>query len=390
MVRALAAAGALVVSLDSVVNVAFPAMASSFAVPPEAMRWVIICYVGSYAVMSFVGGAAADRLGYARVFTAGLALSAAAFVLGGLAPTLPTMLAARVVQGLGGGLVYGTAPGLGTLGVPPPARGRALGFVNAAIGAGFAAGPVLAGTLIEISGWRAIFWARVPCALAVLIWALAVRAGSRPGVGGVAAPRLVAAGDVLRAPVVKAGALAFLANAGIFAVWLLAPFHLIITRGLSAWAASLLFVLTPLGTAVAALPAGRLADRVGARLPMVVGLAVEAAGLAVMSGATAATPAVVVGAALFAAGFGVGLFQVPNMTAVMAEFPPSQQGAAGGVSFLARTLGIVAGVAVFAQLVAARRVSAGFDRAFAEAFVVATAVVAAAALTAAPWRRHTR
>ena len=81
----LAAAGALVVSLDSVMNVAFPAMAAAFGVPPEAMRWIIICYVGSYAVMSFVGGVAADRLGHARVFTAGLALSAAAFVLGALA-----------------------------------------------------------------------------------------------------------------------------------------------------------------------------------------------------------------------------------------------------------------------------------------------------------------
>jgi hypothetical protein len=63
------------------------------------------------------------------------------------------------------------------------------------------------------------------------------------------------------------------------------------------------------------------------------------------------------------------------------------------VSFLARTLGIVAGVAGLAQLVAARRAAAGFDRAFAEAFLAATALVALAALAALaalPWRRYTR
>ncbi|MGH7354820.1 MAG: MFS transporter [Candidatus Rokuibacteriota bacterium] len=385
MVRGLAAAGALVVSLDSVVNVAFPAMAAAFAVPPESMRWVIICYVGTYAVMAFVGGAAADRLGHAPVFRAGLALSAAAFILGACAPTFGWLLVARMVQGLGGGFVYGTAPGLGTLGVPAAARGRALGFINAGIGVGFTAGPLLAGLLIEVAGWRAIFWARVPCALAVLVWALALRVEGRA-----AKPRLVAAGDMPRGRVLRASILAFLANAGIFAVWLLAPFHLILSRGLSAGAASLLFVLTPLGTAVAALPAGRLADRVGARVPMALGLAIEAVGLGFLSGATATTPLAFTGAALFVAGFGVGFFQVPNMAAIMTEFSPSQQGAAGGVSFLARTLGIVAGVAVFAQLVAWRRGTVGFDRAFAEAFVGATVIVAAAALAAMPWRRYTR
>lgn len=63
MTRWIAAAGAFVVSLDSMVNIAFPSMAAAFRVPPEQMRWVIICYVGTYAFMSFGGGALADRGG---------------------------------------------------------------------------------------------------------------------------------------------------------------------------------------------------------------------------------------------------------------------------------------------------------------------------------------
>src|SRR3990172_7671125 len=99
MTRWIAAAGAFVVSLDSMVNIAFPSMAAAFRLPPEAMRWVIICYVGTYALMSFGGGALADRVGHGRVFRAGLALSAVGFVLSGTAPTFGWLLGGRVGQG---------------------------------------------------------------------------------------------------------------------------------------------------------------------------------------------------------------------------------------------------------------------------------------------------
>ena len=91
-----------------------------------------------------------------------------------------------------------------------------------------------------------------------------------------------------------------------------------------------------------------------------------------------ATPVEVVAAALFAAGFGLGLFQVPNMTLVMGAFPAGQQGAAGGLSFMARTLGVVAGVGTLSAIFAARRPVAGFDAAFSTAFAVAASVVAIA------------
>ena len=66
--RWIAAAGAFVTMLDSMMNIAFPAIATAFAVPPDAMRWVIMCYVFTYAFLSFAAGALADRIGHARVF----------------------------------------------------------------------------------------------------------------------------------------------------------------------------------------------------------------------------------------------------------------------------------------------------------------------------------
>jgi hypothetical protein len=115
---------------------------------------------------------------------------------------------------------------------------------------------------------------------------------------------------------------------------------------------------------------------------MAAGLGLEAAGLGVLSTAGPVTSPVVLGLALGAAGLGLGLFQVPNMTALMAQFPAGQQGVAGGFAFLARTLGTVAGVAVLAQVFAAVRVAAGFDAAFARACLAAATAVGLAALAA--------
>jgi MFS family permease len=386
MIRWIAAGGAFVVSLDSIMNVAFPAIAVAFAAPPEQMRWVIICYVGTYALTAFVGGALADRVGHGRIFRAGLALSAGAFVAAGLAPSFGWLLVGRVLQGLGGGCVYGTAPGIVTLASSPADRGRALGFLGAAIGLGLSVGPLASGVLVDAVGWRAIFHVRVPLALLALGAALL----ALPPASAPRAPKLVAAADLLRAPVLAASALAFVANAGIFSIWLLAPFYLVAARGLDASAAGVLFMLTPLGTALAAPPAGRLADRLGPRGLIAAGLALEALGLGLLSRADAATPIALLAVALFGAGFGLGLFQVPNMAVVMAAFPSAQQGAAGGLAFLARTLGTVAGVAALAQLFGTRRLAIGLGAAAAEGFLAAAlAVGLAAALAALRRRRYT-
>jgi len=384
MSRWIAAAGALLVSLDSMMNIAFPAIAAAFAVEPERVRWVIICYVLTYAITSFAGGALADRIGYVAVFRAGVGLSVVAFVMGGAAVGFGWLLVARIVQGFAGGLIYGTSPALAIVGAPPALRGRRLGFLSGAMGLGFL-GSLPAGVLVESFGWRAVYHVRVPLALVVLVWAFAAR--SEPVERR---PKPMAFGDVARGPVLRAGALSFVARGAIFAIWLLVPFYLVEARGLGAIVGGLLFMLTPLGTTVAAPLAGRLADRIGASAPAVVGLALEAAGLAVLGFVDGATPLALVALALFVAGFGLGFFEVPNMATIMAAFPAGRQGAAGGLSFLARTLGVVAGVALMGQIVATRSAAVGFLGAFAESLRVAALAVAGAcifALTGARARR---
>ncbi len=378
MTRWIAAAGAFVVSLDSMVNIAFPAMAAWFHLAPESVRWVIVFYVLTYSIMSFVAGAVADRVGHARVFRAGLAGSAVAYVVVATAPAFGWLLVGRVLQGVAGGLVYGTAPGLTTLAAPVAERGRALGFLNSAMGLGLAGGPIVGGVLVRSLGWQAVFAARVPLAIVVL----AAAAWQLPRGAPAATHRGVRLGDVARVTVLHPSALSFLANAGIFSIWLLAPFYLVDMRALGPVVGGLLFMLTPLGTTLAAPMAGRLVDRAGTRLPLIVGLAAEAAGLAALSRAGDATSEWIVAASLFTAGLGLGLFQVPNMTEVMNAFPAGQQGAAGGLSVTARTLGVVSGVSAFSAVFAARRARAGIEAGFETAFAAAAVVVGCAALAA--------
>jgi len=225
-------------------------------------------------------------------------------------------------------------------------------------------------------GWPAAFVFRAP-----LFLVLALAALTRFGrvVGAAPVPRRLAAADVLRLPVLRAGLLAFLSQYAQFAVWLLMPFFLVGARGLSPSVGGAVFVLTPLATALAAPLGGVLTDRIGPRWPLRIGLALEAAGLLAIGGVTEATGIALVGAAMALVGFGAGLFQVPNLAVMMAAFPPAQQGAAGGLAFLGRTLGSAVGVQVTALLFDARLPRDGFLPAFHAAFLAAGAVCALAA-----------
>ena len=354
-------------------------MAAAFGVGPAAIRWIIICYVLTYALTAFAAGLLADRLGPAPVLTAGLWMSCGAFAAYSIVSSFGAVLALRVAQGIGGGLVYGTAPALVTLSLPRERHGRGLGLMSLGLGAGLAAGPALGGIVVEAFGWLAVFVARAPVMGVLGLLALLGPAAAR---GGGLVSRIVASRDLLRPAVLKAAALAFLSNHAQFAVWLLVPFFLVRALGLSPSAGGLFFMLTPLGTAAAAPVSGWAADRFGTRWPLVIGLLVEVGGLWTLARLAAESPLPLVAVGLALVGFGVGIFQVPNLAEMMAAFPPAQQGAAGGLAFLSRTVGSAAGVQVTAMIFESRLSSAGFLAAYHAAFVAAAATCGAAALLA--------
>jgi MFS family permease len=375
----LAAAGFLLVGLDGSLNIAFPSMAAAFDVAPTTIRWVIICYVGTYSLTAFAAGVLADRLGAGRVVRAGLFLSLLCFLAFAIVPSFGALLVVRVLQGVSGGLIYGAAPALVTLALPPARHGWGLGWASFGLGVGLGVSPLIGGFLVEAFGWKGVFLYRVPVAAAIIALAASTReAGSTSG----STWRMVVPADILRWPVIHVGTLAFLANFAQFSVWLLVPFYLVTERGISPAVGGLLFMLTPLATAVAAPVSGRATDRWGRRGPMILGLVVEAGGLVLVARCGAGTPLPLVGAALAFVGFGLGVFQVPNIAQTMAAFPARQQGMAGGFAFLSRTLGVVVGVQSAAWLFGARAAALGFLSAFRFTFDTAAVVCAVAAFLA--------
>ena len=375
----LAAAGFLLVGLDGSVNIAFPAMAAAFHISSTMVRWVIICYVGTYALTAFAAGVLADRLGPGRVVRAGLVLSLFCFAGYAVVGSYETLLLLRVLQGMSGGLIYGAAPALVTLSLPSSRHGWGLGWASTGLGLGLTVSPIIGGVLVGAFGWRGAFLYRVPITAAMIVLAAWTTA---PRAGGHGVWRMVVPSDIFRRPVLHAGLLAFLANYAQFSVWLLVPFYLVSERGLSAAAGGLLFMLTPLATGLVAPISGRMVDRLGPRGPMVAGLAAEAAGLLLVARCNGSTPLPLVGGALALVGLGLGIFQVPNIAQAMAAFPPRQQGAAGGFAFLSRTMGVVGGVQAAALLFQERALTLGFLPAFRFTFAAAAAVCSLAALIA--------
>ena len=162
----LAALGVLTVSLDTAVNIAFPAISAAFQVAATSIQWIVLTYMVTFAVALIPAGRLADRIGHARVFQGGLVLTGVAHVLCGLAPAWAWLLGARVVQGLGAALVMASAPALVTLSTEADRRGRALGRLGLAASLGAVVGPLGGGVLVGALGWRVVYLGRLPLVVA--------------------------------------------------------------------------------------------------------------------------------------------------------------------------------------------------------------------------------
>jgi EmrB/QacA subfamily drug resistance transporter len=155
--------------LDSTaVNVALPTLGADLDAGLAGLQWVINGYLLSLAALILLGGALGDRYGRRRVFTVGVCWFALASALCGLAPTVEVLVAARVLQGIGGALLTPGSLAILQSSFGPGQRARAIGAWSGLGGIAAAVGPLLGGVLIQGVSWRAIFLLNVPVALVVL------------------------------------------------------------------------------------------------------------------------------------------------------------------------------------------------------------------------------
>jgi EmrB/QacA subfamily drug resistance transporter len=156
----------------SVTNVALPAIGKALGGSAADLQWVINAYLLPLSALLLLGGAAGDRYGRMRLLVGGTILFALASAACALAPGLPVLLAARAVQGIGAAILMPNSLAILGASFAGETRGRAVG-IWASAGAMLAAiGPVIGGWLIDVVGWRAIFLINLPLALGAIALAL--------------------------------------------------------------------------------------------------------------------------------------------------------------------------------------------------------------------------
>jgi EmrB/QacA subfamily drug resistance transporter len=429
----------------TVVNVALPALGRDFDATLSGLQWTVNGYTLTLASLILLGGSLGDRYGRRRVFSIGVVWFAAASLLCGLAPNLPMLVAARMLQGVGGALLTPGSLAIMQASFVPEDRAKAVGAWSGLGGIAAAAGPFIGGWLLEAT-WRLVFLINIPVAVLVLV--VTARhvpetrdpdAHGRFDVAGAALGAVGLAG--LTAALVRAGEAGWtggtLAAGGVGLLGLAAfvvrerrvdhpmlPFSLFASRQFSAANAvtfamygalgGVLFLLvvylqvvvgySPIVAGTALLPitvlmlllsarSGALAQRIGPRLQMTVGPLICAAGVALMSridqGASYpfdVLPAVAV--------FGLGLATTvaPLTSTVLAAASERRAGIASGVNNAVARAGSLLAVATLpltAGLAGADyRDPAAFTAGFRSAALQCAGLLVAAGLLAAATIRN--
>ncbi|MFI0368200.1 MFS transporter [Actinomadura sp. 1N219] len=397
-----------IINLDNtILNVALPTLQHDFGSSLSGLQWTIDAYLIVIASLLILAGSTADRLGRRRVFQTGLALFVTGSVLCSLAPSLGWLVAARVVQAVGGSMLNPVAMSIITnVFTEPRERARAIGVWAGTVGLSMALGPLLGGLLVDSVGWRAIFWLNVPIGLAAFtLTALFVPESRAPRprrpdplgqlllitfLGTLTYAIIEAPGRgfadplVYGAAIVAAASLAGFARhalrtpepmidlrffrsatfsgAVVIAVTGFAAFggflflntlYLQNVRGLSALDAGLYLLPMAAATAVCSPLSGRLVGGRGPRLPL------QLAGTAMLASALlfAAFDAETRDATLFAGyvlfGIGFGMLNSPITFTAVSGMPRAQAGVAAAVASTSRQVGSALGVAALGAVLAA-------------------------------------
>jgi MFS transporter, DHA2 family, methylenomycin A resistance protein len=325
---------AALLQLDgTLITVALPSVAHGLHVSSASTAVVLSAYFGAYAIVLLPGGALVDRFGARRLSLLGLALFGVGAGAGALTSSIDALIATRVIQGVGAGLVSPAALAGAVSGFPPERRGSALGIWGASAGVSNLVGPLLGGLLTVSFGWRAAWWALVP--LAVIAAAAIAREMPPTLHGGEAAEERPTVNRVVMAATLVA-ALTFAVMIGCF---YLASQYLQKAAGFSALGASAALVIVALLVGAAAPLAGRLVDEYGERLPAMLGFVLAAGGLALLAipGMPLASPVTIL--PLVPVGLGLGMLFVPTSRAALNATPLASHGRTSAILSVGRLLG---------------------------------------------------
>jgi EmrB/QacA subfamily drug resistance transporter len=419
----------------SIANVALPTLARAFTASFQDVQWIVLGYLLAITILIVSVGRLGDIMGHRRVLLAGILLFTVASLLCGAAPTLWMLIAARAVQGLGAAILMALTVAFVRETVPKARTGSAMGLLGTMSATGTALGPSLGGVLIAGPGWRAIFLVMVPLGLLNLLLAhrtlpvtgqrATVDRNGFDGLGTLLLGLTLAAyalamtvgggrfdrlNMALLLAALLAGSLFVLAEARVgsplirlaafrnavlsaslamnalvstvmMATLVVGPFYLSRALGLDAALVGIVMSTGPIISALSGVPAGRIVDRLGAPVMVIVGLVAMAAGSIALSLLPAMFGIAGYIAAIAVLTPGYQLFQAANNTAVMMDVGPDQRGVISGMLSLSRNLGLITGAsamgAVFALASATIDITTAHPEAVATGMRITFAVAAA-------------
>ena len=380
----------------SSLSVALPAISDSFSLDAVTVGWVTSAYLLTAAIFIVPFGKLADLYGRKRFFILGNILFAAGSLLAAISWSGSVIITARVIQALGGAMVFSTSIAIVTEVFPPGERGRAIGIITATVYAGLSLGPFIGGVLTQNIGWPSIFLVNIPLALIVIAltlryipeeWAdTSDRQFDLPGAvlyglmlfGGIYGLTLLPSPEgicwmllgiagalvfvrrerrapvpiidlslFVKRPVFLFSNIAALINyAVVFAVGFLLSLYLQYNRGIDPQTTGLILVAQPVVQMVISPISGHHSDRIDPRILATAGMACTTVGLGILMLLSPTTPLWIIIAGLLVLGFGYGLFSSPNTNAIMSSVEVRHLGIASGMVSTMRAIGQMTSLAI--------------------------------------------
>ena len=421
--------GGLAVIFDStIMSIALKTLATELQVPVSTIQWVVTGYLLALAVAIPVVGWAQARFGGKRLWLVALTVFGLASIACSLAWDAPSLIAFRVIQGLGGGLMM---PLMATLAIQQVPGGVGLGRLMAVVSLPAALGPILGptigGLILTWLDWRWLFWVNVPLCLIGFLLAWRVLPADKPrgkpkldwtglalispalvgilyglsnvgrdgGLGSAQVWLPVALGMALlivfaatqlrrpagalvdlslleRRPVASSSAVLFLSGASLYGAMLLLPLFFQVVRGTDALTAALLLIPQGVGALLSRTLAGRLTDSIGARLVAIGGFLVMGLATIPFALADAGTSQWWLMGVLLIRGLGQGAVMIPVMSVAYLGLERDEVPHASIITRLAQQLGGAFGTAILAVILERSTAGAtgladlayGFDIAF--------------------------
>ena len=399
------------------VNVALPMMAEYFQTVLPTVQWVVIGHVLVISALLLPMGRVADLIGLKRVFILGSAVFIGGALISGSSDNLATLIIARLIQGGGAAMTQGTGMAIAMATFPESERGKAIGSIMSIVGVGAIAGPAIGGFLVDVLGWRSVFYANIiPVGLSIflgmailvnqvdrnvpsspskfdwvgavisasclLVFLLTITNGHKTGWESsfIILSILVLIGllaffiwweNKSDSPMldlsnfkhpnfsfsVSAGFLIFLGNS---AVLFLTPFYLQRVLDLTPRESGLVMVPGAICMALLGPLSGRLSDKFGWRIFTLTGLALCGTGLLIMTRLTPSSSILLVLPALICHSSGMGIFYSPNVSAVLSTVTRSRYGVVSAFLNLVRNSGNVTSIAMATAIVTATMGSQGY------------------------------